>query len=117
MKVMVLTAEAIARVNYLSRGKTLVLLVQNKYGKNIREETQLNHGKEICGQLAIEHTENNCTVSFTVNEDSTVQYEDGANLDVVNDVTGVEKPYKDYVDEWNVGMLEDLGKVVDSRGW
>jgi hypothetical protein len=37
VKVMVLTAEVIARVNYLGQGKILVLLFQDKYGKNIGE--------------------------------------------------------------------------------
>ena len=29
-------------------------------------------------------------------------------LDTVENITGVDQPYKQYVDEWNEGILEDL---------
>jgi hypothetical protein len=90
VKVMTLMAEVIARVNYLGRDKTLVLSFQNKNGKNIEEQNPLNRKTEF---LAIEDT-------FSVNStDSTVLCKNGANLDDVTDVTGVEQPYKEYVDK------------------
>jgi hypothetical protein len=88
----------------------LVLLFQDKYGKNIEEENSLNCRTEICNALAIENTGTGSMV-----QDSTVQYQDGANLDVVTDVTGVEHPYELYVDKWNEGIPVDLGEVVPHK--
>ena len=42
------------------------------------------------------------------------------NLDVVNDVTGVDSPYEEYVDEWNKDVPEigddAIEQVYDDTG-
>jgi hypothetical protein len=42
------------------------------------------------------------------------------NLDVVDDVTGVDSPYKEYVDEWNKDVPEigddAIDQVYDDKG-
>ena len=35
------------------------------------------------------------------------------DLDVVNDVTGVDTPYEEYVDEWNKDVMESGDNAID----
>ena len=40
----------------------------------------------------------------------------GEDPDVVDNVTGVIQPYKEYVDEWNMGVPENLVEVQEGDG-
>ena len=80
-----MTAEVVAQVNHLRRGKTSLLTFQNRSGKEIGEGNMLN----------LVHNSSNT----------------GEKPNVVDDATGVIQPYEEYVDKWSVGIPEDLVEV------
>ena len=81
VKVVTMTFEFIAQVNHLGSDKTSLLTFQNRRGEEIGEGNMLN----------------------CVNNGSNT----GEDPDVVDNVTGVFQPYKEYVDKWNMGVPEN----------
>ena len=90
VKFVTMTTEVITRVNYLGRDETSLLTLQNRSGKEIGKGNMLNHGH---------------------NDSKT-----GENPGIVDDVTRVIQPYKEYVDKWNVGIPEELVKAEVQDG-
>ena len=89
-RIVPMTTEVIARVNYLGREETSLFTFTNRRGEEVGERI-LNQVKESI-KGPIEHNAHEIGNSG-----------DGSNsnLDVVDDVTGVDSPYEQYVDEWN----------------
>jgi hypothetical protein len=85
-RVIPMTAEIIARVNYLGRGEPSLLTFQNRRGEDIGERTVNRIEESESDVLPIEH---DMLESPEITED------------LVDDATGVESPYEEYVDEWN----------------
>ena len=69
-----MTAEVVAQVNHLGRRETSLLTFQNRSDKEMGKGNMLN---------CIHNNSNT-----------------GENPDVVDDITGVIQPYKEYVDKW-----------------
>ena len=90
VKVVTMTAEVIARVNHLGRTKTSLLTFQNRSGEEIGKGNMLDcvHNDSMTGELP----------------------------DVVDNVTGVIQPYKEYVYKWNMGVPENLVEVEVQEG-
>jgi len=96
-KVIPMTQEVIDRVNYLGRGEKSLLIFHNKRGEEIGERSVLDRVIEADTNEPIEHD------MLDVGNDT--------NLDVVDDVAGVDNPYEEYyVDEWN----KDVPKYGDN---
>ena len=76
-----MTAAVVARVNYLGREEKLLLTFQNRKGEEIGENLRLHN-----------------SVVTTTDEDR-IEFE--GHPDTADTVTGVESPYKEYVDKWN----------------
>jgi len=81
-KVIPMTQEVIDRVNYLGRGEKSLLIFHNKCGEEIGERSILDRVVEANANEPIEHD------MLDVGND--------ANLDVVDDVAGVDNPYEEY---------------------
>ena len=77
-----MTAKIIARVNHLGRDKTSLLTFQNRQGEDIGERTVNRINADESGVQPIEY-------------DILKNTEDTENLDVVDDVTGVDSPYEE----------------------
>ncbi len=92
-KVIPMTAKIIARVNYLGRGENSLLTFQNRQGEDIGERTVNQIDADKSGVQPIQY-------------DMLKTVKDTENLDVVDDVTGVDSLYKEYVDEWNEDVLD-----------
>ncbi len=92
-RVIPMTAKIIARVNHLGRGKTSLLTFQNRRGEDIGERTVNRIDADKLGVLPIEYD----------------MLEDTENLDVVDNVTGVDSSYEEYVDDWNDNVQADGG--------
>jgi hypothetical protein len=93
-RVIPMTAEIIARVNHLGRGETSLLTFQNRRGEDIGERTVNQINADESGVLPIEY-------------DMFENTENTENLDVVDDVTVVDSPYEEYVDDWNNDVQAD----------
>ncbi len=89
VKVIPMTAEVIARVNHLGQGKKFLLIFQNKHGEDIGERT--------VNRVDVVESD----VQLIERDMKGHEYDAANNLDVVDDVTGVDSPYEVYVDEWN----------------
>ena len=89
VKVIPMTAEVIARVNHLGRGEKSLLTFQNKRGEDIGERT--------VNRVDVVESD----VQLIERDMKGHEYDAANNLDVVDDVTGVDSPYEVYVDEWN----------------
>ena len=98
-KVIPMRQEVIDRVNYLGRGEKSLLIFHNKRGEEIGERSVLDRVIEADTNEPIEHD------MLDVGNDT--------NLDVVDDVAGVDNPYEEYVDEWNKDVPEDGDDIID----
>jgi hypothetical protein len=95
-RVIPMTEEIIARVNYLGRGEASLLTFQNRRGEDIGERT-------------VNRVD---TVDLDAQPEGYDMLED-TNLDVVDDVAGVDSPYEEYVDEWNKDVPEIGNDAID----
>jgi hypothetical protein len=94
-----MTQEVINRVNYLGRGEKSLLTFQNRRGEEIGERSVLN---QVVEDDTLEPIENDM-----------VEIGVDTNLDVVDDVTGVDNPYEEYVDEWNKDVPADGDDTIN----
>ena len=77
-----MTTDIIAWVNYPGLGKKSLFTFQNRRGEDIRERTVSQINADELGVQPIEY-------------DMRKTVKDTENLDVVNDVTGVDSPYEE----------------------
>ena len=94
-----MTQEVIDRVNYLGRGEKSLLTFTNKRGEEIGEKNVLDCVVEADADEPIEQD------MLDVGNDT--------NLDVVDDVAGVDNPYEEYVDEWNMDVPKDGDDIIN----
>ena len=104
VKVIPMTDEVIARVNYLGRGEKSLLTFQNRRGEDIGERTVNRVDTVESDVQLIEH-------DMLQTSDAGGGAE--TDLDVVDDVTGVDNPYEEYVDEWNKDVSPDGDEAID----
>jgi len=97
-----MTTEVIAWVNYLGRDESTLFTFTNRRGEEVGERT-LNR-VEVLNDEPVEHVVHNIGDAG-----------DGgnSNLDVVNDVAGVDSPYEPYVDDWNNDVLTNGNNAFD----
>ena len=103
-KVIPMTAKVIARVNYLGQGEKSLLTFQNRRGEDIGERTLNQVNADDSDVQLIEH---NLLDNGNADGNSEI------DLDVVNDVTGVDTPYKENVDEWNKDVLKNGDDAIN----
>jgi hypothetical protein len=89
-KVIPMTTEVIARVNHLRRDKSRLFTFTNRQGEEVGEQS-LNCIKGS----------NDEPIEHEVHDIGDAGDGDNPNLDVVDDVAGVDGPYEPYVDDWN----------------
>ena len=85
-----MTAKVIAWVNYLGQGEKSLLTFQNRRGDDIGGRTANRIGADKSDVQPIKYN--------MPKTDSAVDNTE-INLDVVDDITGVDSLYKEYVDE------------------
>ena len=100
-KVIPMTVEVITRVNHLGRDESTLFTFTNRRGEEVGERT-LNRIEGSNDE--IEHDMHNVGVA-----------RDGINpnLDVVDDVAGVDSPYEPYVDDWNDDVPTNGDDAID----
>ena len=94
-----MTQEVIDRVNYLGRGEKSLLTFTNKRGEEIGERSVLDCVVEADADEPIEQD------MLDIGNDT--------NLALVDDVAGVDNPYEEYVDDWNMDVPKDGDDIIN----
>ena len=98
-KMIPMTQEVIDCVNHLGRGEKSLLIFTNKRGEEIGERSVLDRVVEADADEPIEQ--------------DMLDVGDDTNLDVVDDVAGVDNPYEEYVDDWNKDVPKDCNDIIN----
>ena len=91
-KMIPMTQEVIDCVNHLGRGEKSLLIFTNKRGEEIGERSVLDRVVDDADEPI---------------EQDMLDNGNDINLDVVDDVAGVDNPYEEYVDDWNKDVPKD----------